>query len=340
MTTGADDATQPPSDTGRPRPDRPRPDLPPPGEPRFGGPRLGQQRLARERGIVKPRRRAIGAESAAEGVELSRVRIVLVGTREAGNLGQTARAMLNMGLTRLTLVAPACTPHGAEARRRAMHAWEIIKLADTVGDLGTALADTIYSIAFTTGSARSEARPVSFEGLLDDLTTLTAQGDVALVFGNEVDGLSNDDLRQCSARARLTTSPELPSLNLAQAVLLAAHHVYTHRRSPTAAADPATGDAATAAQLDRLWARLWSTLDRTRALPLQNPRRYFGLIRASLSRQVLTTTEVRVWLGVLGDVLKALDHPQTIKPTAESEPWSEGSQESDRIERPDEAGRA
>ncbi len=335
MTTGADDATQRPSGTRRPRPGRPAL-----GQPEAGRPRLGQQRLARERGIVKPRRRAIGAESAAEGVRLGGVRIVLVGTREAGNLGQVARAMLNMGLTRLTLVAPVCAPRSAEARRRAMHAWEIIKHADTVGDLGTALADTIYSIAFTTGSARSEARPVPFEVLLDDLTTLSAQGDVALVFGNEVDGLSNGDLRQCSARARLMTSPELPSLNLAQAVLLAAHHVYTHRRSPTAPAAPGADDAATAAELERLWARLWLTLDRTRALPLQNPRRFFGRIRASLSRQVLTTAEVKVWLGVLGDVLKALDHPHKIKPTAATEPWSDGPKAGDTSERPDGAGRA
>lgn len=278
----------------------------------------GQQRLARARGLARPHRRAVGADAAPDGVRLDRVVIVLVETREAGNIGQTARAMLNMGLTRLTLVRPQAPPRGAEARRRAMHAWEVIKHAAVVDDLAAALADTVFSVAFTTGHGRREARPAPFAHVLDDIARASAAGDVALVFGNEVDGLSNVDLRRCAARAQLATSPALPSLNLAQAVLLAASGVFGHRRVPDV--EPAMP--ATAAELDRLWQRLWDVLDRTRAVPLQNPARLFGRLQQTLRRQGLSSSEVKLWLGVLGDVAKALDHPAKIKPAAAPAPFA------------------
>lgn len=275
--------------------------------------RVGQQRLARERGLTRPHRRAVGAAAAPDGPRLDRVRIVLVGTREPGNVGQTARAMLNMGLTRLTLVAPRCAAKGSDARRWAMHAWEVVKHADIADDLPAALADTIFSVALTTGTGRSEARPLAFESVLDALTEMSAHGDVALVFGNETDGLANADLRRCTVRARLNTSPALPSLNLAQAVLLAAFQVFSHRREVT----DDHGDApATAAQLERLWVRLWIVLQRTRALPMQNARRYFWRLCQSLSRQAPTWPEVKIWLGVLGDIDKALDRPDRVLPRA------------------------
>lgn len=278
--------------------------------------RAGRQRLARERGLARPHRRAVGAPAAPEGPRLDRVRIILVGTREPGNVGQTARAMMNMGLTRLTLVAPRCAAKGSDARRWAMHAWEVVKHADVVDDLPAALADTVYSVALTTGTGRSEARPLAFESVLDALTAMSAHGDVALVFGNETDGLANADLRRCTVRARLHTSPALPSLNLSQAVLLAAFQVFRHRRDATA--EPVDAPA-TAAQLERLWRRLWLVLQRTRALPAQNARRYFWRMCQSLSRQAPTWPEVKIWLGVLGDVDKALDHPERILPGAAAE---------------------
>lgn len=285
----------------------------------------GQQRLARERGLARPHRRAVGADAAPDGVRLDRVVVVLVETREAGNIGQAARAMLNMGLTRLTLVRPQAAPRGAEARRRAMHAWEVIKHAAVVDDLSTALAATVYSVAFTTGHLRREARPVPFASVLDDVARSSAAGDVALVFGNEVDGLSNADLRRCAARAQLATSPALPSLNLAQAVLLAASGVFGHRR----AADARPAPPATSAELDRLWHRLWDVLDRTRAVPLQNPARLFGRLQQTLRRQGLSAAEVKLWLGVLGDVAKALDHPAKIKPTAAPAPFAPAADDAD-----------
>ncbi|MEO8082993.1 MAG: TrmH family RNA methyltransferase [Ardenticatenales bacterium] len=274
--------------------------------------RGGRRRLATARGRTLPHRRAVGAEAAPDGPRLDRIRIVLVNTGEAGNVGQAARAMMNMGLTRLTLVAPRCPVRGSDARRWAMHAWEVVKHAAIVDDLPAALADTVYSVALTTGTGRSEAAPVPFAQILDTLTEMSRHGDVALVFGSETDGLTNADLRRCSACARLSTSPALPSLNLAQAVLLAAHAVYTHRRSVEATADPSVDTPATAAQFERLLERLWLVLQRTRALPRQDTRRFFGRIRRSLGRQTLTWPEVKIWLGVLGDVSKALDDPTRI----------------------------
>lgn len=188
------------------------------------------------------RRRAVPAESAELGVRLERVRVVLVRPEHPFNIGQAARAMLNMGLTRLCLVDAPRAYRGSEARQGATGAaWKVLKHAEVYADIDAALAGTLHSIAFTSGRSRDLIRPPLFESELPRLVEASQIGDVALVFGCERDGLSNAEISACHAAARLSVSPEHPSLNLGQAVLLAASSVFSFRR----AADEVPGPFAT-----------------------------------------------------------------------------------------------
>ena len=152
---------------------------------------------------------------------LDRLRIVLVRTSLPANIGAAARAMFTMGLRRLVLVAPRQFPH-PDATALAAGATDVLDNARTVATLDEALAGATLSIGLS-------ARPRKFAGRVLPLREAAAEavghahgGDVALVFGTEMSGLSNDELARCSIAATIAANPDYRSLNLAAAVQVAA----------------------------------------------------------------------------------------------------------------------
>src|SRR5512139_2968748 len=127
---------------------------------------------------------------------LSRVRIVLVGTNHPGNIGAAARAIKTMGLSRLALVTPRRFPD-VEADARASGATDVLAAAGEYGSIGEALAGTRLAIAVT-ARPRDLALPMLDAAQAGELAATEASlGDVALVFGNETFGLSNDEIVLC-----------------------------------------------------------------------------------------------------------------------------------------------
>jgi len=157
------------------------------------------------------------------------VRFVLVRPKESGNVGAAARAIKNFDFAELVLVAPRCQID-AKAKARASHAGDVLDdiqtfdtLADAVGDCQLALAtiaqarvaeDTVYS-------PRQAAR--KFAGLFTG--SFAGEQRLALVFGPEDFGLSNEDLMHCQASITIPTG-DYASLNLAQAVQVIAYEWY------------------------------------------------------------------------------------------------------------------
>ncbi|MGR3984279.1 MAG: RNA methyltransferase [Gammaproteobacteria bacterium] len=150
---------------------------------------------------------------------LDYIRVVLMKPSHPGNIGACARAMANMGASRLTLVQPADFPSEA-AFARAAGAGHILQNANVTGDLDQALADCELVIG---ASARSrslawpslppaQAMRVAIEG--------ARNAPVALLFGRESRGLSNSELERCHYLVSIPTDPAFPSLNLAAAALL------------------------------------------------------------------------------------------------------------------------
>ena len=159
---------------------------------------------------------------------LSRVRVVLVEPQEPMNVGAVARAMRNFGLARLYLVNPAPRvgpPWAREAYWLAVHAEEILDRAVAVDSLMEALADVELVVA-TTGRPR-ELYPAPVVPAWEvPARVLSVEGEVALVFGRETFGLTNEELALAHMIGTIPTAPEQPSLNLAQAVVVFAYELF------------------------------------------------------------------------------------------------------------------
>ena len=148
---------------------------------------------------------------------LNRVRVVLSRPEGALNVGAVCRAMKSMGLNRLTLVSPGDFDD-EEVFKMAIHARELYENARRFDSLEDALAGTVLSAGIT---RRRGSRRKWFSLLPEELADRAAsfdEGDVALVFGNERTGLSDEELNHCQVACHIPTSPDFPSLNLSHAV--------------------------------------------------------------------------------------------------------------------------
>ncbi|ART62403.1 RNA methyltransferase [Kushneria marisflavi] len=175
---------------------------------------------------------------------LDHVRIVLVQTWHPGNIGAAARAMRTMGLTQLVLVSPRQFPD-EEATRMAAGGEPLLEQARVVESLEEAVADC-GAVVGLSARLRNLALPQFEEGdeMARELMSLAEDMPVALVFGRERSGLTNDEIACCTHQLSLPANPDYPILNLSQAVQVCAHELYRawrHRhadqKSRTAPAD-------------------------------------------------------------------------------------------------------
>lgn len=235
---------------------------------------------------------------------LPQVRVVLVGTQHPGNIGSAARAMKTMGLARLALVAPERFPH-PDAAALAAGADDVLAAASVHADLAGAVADCHLVLGCTARSRRialEEHGPREAAALL--LGRAAAGEQVALVFGRERTGLTNEELQLCHAAVHIPANPDYSSLNLAQAVQVLAYELRMALLAAGPDADAGDGRAeppASHAQMEGFFAQLADTLDaidfhkgRTPDAALRKLRRLF--LRAGLDER-----EVRILRGVLAD---------------------------------------
>jgi len=148
------------------------------------------------------------------------IRVVLVEPKNEGNIGAVARAMKNFGVAELVLVNP-CTI-GAEARKRAMRAVDVLDAARTVADLERALKDTDLVVGTSGIDTESEKRFARISVTPWDFATRVAktQRRVALLFGREDFGLLDRELLRCDLFVTIPASPDYPILNLSHAVTI------------------------------------------------------------------------------------------------------------------------
>jgi TrmH family RNA methyltransferase len=189
-----------------------------------------------------------------------RLCVVLVRTQGPINLGLVARACANTGITDLRLVAPQCPVDCSDARKFANHAKEQLLAAPVYERLDQAVADCGLVIG-TTARDRDNERGTPLP--LNAAAALMAERPAeryALVFGNEADGLSTNELQGCQAFLHLATPGPYPSYNLSHAVAIVAYHL-TATTEPVGIAD---NPAAERVHVDRL-GRYWlGTLERFR----------------------------------------------------------------------------
>ncbi|MHB8352914.1 MAG: RNA methyltransferase [Burkholderiales bacterium] len=155
---------------------------------------------------------------------LDRIRIVLCTTTHPGNIGAAARAMKTMGLSRLALVTPRFFPH-EQATAMASGADDVLASAKVYASLPDALQGTTLVVGMT-ARARDLSHPMRpVREVAQQVAEEVRQGDVALVFGTEMSGLSNAELDACQVLANIPAQPGFSSLNLAASVQIAAYEL-------------------------------------------------------------------------------------------------------------------
>ena len=228
---------------------------------------------------------------------LSHVRIVLSHTSHPGNMGAAARAMKTMGLRALYLVNPK-REIDAEAEARASGAIDVLHAARICSSLSEALRGTVYALAVS--ARRRELAYASHEArsAVRALMSHAGAGEVAIVFGTEMSGLTNEEILQCSALAYIPTDPDYSSLNLAAAVQVLAYEARLAALGPLA---PLTEAQPLAAHEDveMLYAHLERSLLASGFLNPAHPKRLLPRLRRLFGRANLEKEEVNILRGML-----------------------------------------
>ena len=237
-------------------------------------------------------------------MKLQNIRIVMIGTTHPGNIGAAARAMLNMGIERLTLVDPQC-PLGEIAYARASGANHVLDNRETHADLGAAVADCSLVIA-TSARRRSLAWPEVDPGeMAKSILALDDSSQVALVFGREHSGLSNDELHLCNQMVCIPTNPQFSSLNVAAAIQLLCYEIY---RGQYARPEPAAlqGDdiAASSGEIEGYFDHLQRVLNDLGFIKPRQPGMTMQRLRRLYLRAQLSRNEVKMLRGILSAVEK------------------------------------
>lgn len=239
----------------------------------------------------------------------SRLRFVLVETSRPGNIGAAARAMKTMGFSELVLVKPRVSGvllH-EEAVAFASGAQDILAGAQIVGSVAEALEGCNFAAAM---SARlREFSPPVFAPAELARHAVRSELNVALVFGNERFGLSNDDVERCNALINIPANPDYSSLNLAQAVQILAYEC----RMASLSGEPATssnigfqGEAANLSEIDGMYAHLEEALIAIEFLDPTNPKRLMSRLRRLFTRTQLETEEVNILRGIANQILRKM----------------------------------
>ena len=158
---------------------------------------------------------------------LKNIRIVLVGTLYSGNVGSVCRAMANMGIRDLVLAEPNICDNWEDAAKLAVHATDILDARHEAASLAEAVADCAFVVGTTARGGLYRQHVKTPRDVAPELLRLAANGKVALVFGREDKGLSNDEIGLCTHLIRIPVHPDYTSLNLSQAVLLCCYELYS-----------------------------------------------------------------------------------------------------------------
>ena len=240
---------------------------------------------------------------------------VLFKPKSPGNIGAAARALKNMGCCDLRLVQPASSRLASDsegtypteslgsddAKKMAVHGHDILAAASIHPGLDSALADRTLVVGTTAraGGYRSEAR--SIREMAHELSALSEANRIALVFGPEDRGLTNEELKLCQRLITIPTAPEYPSLNLAQAVMIVAYELML--ATGAARELPSSGQWARIPDVNAMLTRMAKALVAIGFLPEDNPDHIMFALRAILGRVGLRPRELDIMNGIARQIL-------------------------------------
>ena len=239
-------------------------------------------------------------------MNLDNIRIVLVNTSHPGNIGGVARAMKNMGLSRLYLVAPRQYPD-EQADWRAASALDVLENASVTETLEEAVSDCQFVVGT---SARGRRIPWPLQDprqCAGRMASASEQEQVAVLFGREDRGLTNEELQVCNLHLNIPTSANYSSLNLAMAVQIVCYELrmlLDKEVLPGSEDEHWDAPFATRDNMERFYSHLEQTLVDIEFLDPAAPRQLMTRLRRLYGRVRLDEMEINMLRGILTETRK------------------------------------
>ena len=256
----------------------------------------------------------VGADRGGDATtfDADRVRFVLVQPKSAGNVGSAARALKNLGFSRLVVVDPQYAGSDTEARRMAVDAGDVLEGASVHAALDSALAGARTVVGATRRGGKHRRPHWRLDELAPRLASLAAEGELAFVFGREDHGLSDPDLDLCTHLIYLPSSAEYASLNLAQAVLLVAYELRLAALGPPD--EPALEAPADHEEREAMYRHLQQALEAIGFVHPESVEQIMRRFRRLLGRADLAHRDVKLVRGLARQTLWAAAQSGRVPP--------------------------
>ncbi len=229
---------------------------------------------------------------------LKRIEIVLVRPLRPGNIGAAARAMKNMGFSRLVLVDS--TDHcSSEAHQMAYGAKEILEGARVVKTLAQAVSTAGLVVGTTVRHHKGYGRLMPLPNLVPEILSYATRQRVTVVFGSERTGLTNDEIALCQRLVVIPTAPVFPSLNLAQAVMVVLYELWKGSSQRIRVPDRKL---ALSRELEHFYQDLEQLLSAIGFVKGRQGRFILADLRRIFGRAGLDSREVRILRGILRQI--------------------------------------
>ena len=226
-------------------------------------------------------------------MHLDSVCIILVRPKFPENIGSAARAMKNMGLSRLVVVN-GCSPLLANAYKLASGAEDILERAEEFPTFREAISEMGCVVGTTSRGGKERGPDLTPEALAKKLIPLSQKNLIGLAFGSEKEGLTNEELSLCHLYARIPSMESFPSLNLAQAVMVVSYELFiSSTEIPKKEIRLAPAE-----QMERMLEHMEKTLLRIGFLDSNNPKRIMRVLRRLFGRSQMDEREVKILEGI------------------------------------------
>jgi len=226
-------------------------------------------------------------------MHLDSVCIILVRPKFPENIGSAARAMKNMGLSRLVVVN-GCSPLLANAYKLASGAEDILERAEEFPTFREAISEVGCVVGTTSRGGKERGPDLTPEALAKKLIPLSQKNLIGLAFGSEKEGLTNEELSLCHLYCKIPSMESFPSLNLAQAVMVVSYELF--RASIEIPKKEIR--LAPAEQMERMLEHMEKTLLRIGFLDSNNPKRIMRVLRRLFGRSQMDEREVKILEGI------------------------------------------
>lgn len=257
---------------------------------------------------------------------LDHIRIVLIDTTHPGNIGGAARAMKNMGLSQLYLVSPRQFPD-SRATDRAAGATDLLDKAVVVSSVAEAVADCSLIIGTSARDRRIPWPLLNPRACAEQVTPQLGAQRVAILFGREDRGLTNEELQLCHLHVHIPADESYSSLNLAMAVQVISYELRMAHLAGELSDDSMSQwdiPMAPSQDIERFFVHLEDTLVALGFLDPQVPKQLMTRLRRLFARTRLDSMEVNILRGILTSARSWVDRAR-VRETPESPNDNEAS---------------